>query len=136
MLAFPGWGVASLVVLLSMGLLFAGIRSLVLVGDSRLSKGLRALSVVAGIMSLIFALLVLLFPGFAVLTLLILVSFGLVVYGFGRIAVAYMLKTVGWLRGLIVAVGLCRRNSIGARSLVLPGLALLTLQSSSRWCCF
>ena len=70
-LAFPGWGVATLVVLLSMGLFFAGIRSLVLVGDSRLSKGLRALSVVAGILSLTFALSVLLFPGFAVLTLLI-----------------------------------------------------------------
>ena len=96
-----------------------------LVGDSRLSKGLRALSVVAGILSSIFALLVLLFPGFAILTLLILVSFGLVVYGFGRIGVAYILKTVGWLRGLIVAVGLFD-VILSVLVLVLPGLALLT----------
>ena len=105
MLAFPGWGVSTLVVLLSFGLVFAGIRSISLIGYSSLSKGLRAMSVIAGIMSLIFAVLVLIFPGFAILTLLILVSLGSDSVRIGQIVVAYTLKTVGWIRGLMVAVG-------------------------------
>ena len=50
---FPGLGVATLVILLSIGLIFAGIRSISLVGYSGLSKGLRAVSAIAGIISVI-----------------------------------------------------------------------------------
>jgi uncharacterized membrane protein HdeD (DUF308 family) len=74
---FPGFGVATLVVLLSIGLFLAGIRSISLVGFSRLSKGFRAVSAIAGIISLILALMVVLFPGYGALTLIILVSYGL-----------------------------------------------------------
>ena len=125
-LLFPGWGVATLVLLLSIGLVFAGIRSISLVGFSRLPNGLRILSAIAGIISLILALLVALFPGFGVLTLMILVSFGLIVYGFSRIFLAYALRTmVGWLRGMIVAVGVVD-VILSVVVIVLPGLALLT----------
>ena len=126
-LLFPSWGVATLVALLSIGLFFVGIRSISLVGYNRVSKDLRALSAITGIISLILALLVLVFPGFAVLTLLLLVSFGLMVYGVGRIFIAYALKdTVGWLRGAIAAVGVVDIILSGA-VVVLPGVALLTL---------
>jgi uncharacterized membrane protein HdeD (DUF308 family) len=126
-LLFPGWGVATLVLLLSIGLVFAGIRSISLVGFSRLPNGLRILSAIAGIISMvILALLVALFPGFGVLTLMILVSFGLIVYGFSRIFLAYALRTmVGWLRGMIVAVGVVD-VILSVVVIVLPGLALLT----------
>jgi len=87
---------------------------------------LRALSAISGVISVILAVLVLLFPGYGVLTLLIIVSFGLIVYGVGRIALAYTLKTsVGWVRGMFVAVGVLDLI-LSVLVLVLPGLALLT----------
>lgn len=125
-LVFPDWGVSTLVVLLSIGLIFAGFRSISLVGYSSLSKALRAVSVIAGIISLIFAFLVLIFPGIAILTLLILVSVGLIVYGFGRIYIASTLKTVGWIRGMIAAVGVID-IILSIIVIILPSLALLTL---------
>ena len=126
-LIFPSWGVATLVALLSIGLIFVGIRSISLVGYNQVSKGLRALSAIAGIASLILALLVLLFPGWGVLTLMLLVSFGLMVYGVGRIFIAYALKeTVGWLRGTSVAVGVVD-IILSVVVIVLPSVALLTL---------
>jgi uncharacterized membrane protein HdeD (DUF308 family) len=126
-LLFPSWGVATLVTLLSIGLFFAGIRSISLVGFNQVSKSLRAISAITGIVSLILALLVLLLPGWAVLTLLLLVSFGLMVYGVGRIGIAYALKdTVGWLRGAIAAVGVVD-IILSVAVIVLPSVALLTL---------
>ena len=127
MLIFPGLGVATLVILLSIGLIFAGIRSISLVGYSGLSKGLRAVSAIAGIISVILALMVVVFVGYGVLTLLILVSYGLIVYGFGRIFLAYKFKeTAGWFRGLIAVVGILD-IILSVVVLALPGLALLTL---------
>jgi uncharacterized membrane protein HdeD (DUF308 family) len=123
---FPIWGVSTLVILLSVGLVFSAARSISLIGYGSLPKGLKAISVIAGLLSLIFAVLVLIFPGLAVLTLLILVSVGLMVYGVGRIFLAYQLKTtVGWLRGLITAVGAVD-VILSFVVLVLPGIALLT----------
>ncbi|HVO36611.1 MAG TPA: hypothetical protein VMT01_00380, partial [Candidatus Acidoferrum sp.] len=104
--ANQGWGVGTLVVLLSIGLFFAGVRSISLLGYSSLPNSLRILSAISGLISLILAALVALLPGYGELTLLMLVSFGLIVYGFGRIFIASTLKaTVGWLRGMMVAVG-------------------------------
>ena len=126
-LVFPGWGVSTLVILLSLGLIFVGVRSISLVGYGRLPKGLRAVSVITGILSLIFALLVLIFPGFAILTLLFLVSAALLFYGVGRIFVAYTLKTMAsWIKGVMVAVGIVD-VILSVVVFVLPGLAVLTL---------
>ena len=125
-LIFPSWGISTLVILLSFGIFFSAIRSISPVGYSGLSKGLRAISVIAGIISLIFAALVLVFPGFAVLTLLILVSTALLVYGVGRIFVAYTLKTTAsWIKGLMVVVGIVD-VILSFVVFVLPGLAVLT----------
>ena len=126
-LIFPGWGISTLVILLSFGIFFSAIRSISLVGLSDLSKGLRAISVIAGITSLIFAVLVLVFPGLAILTLLIIVSIGLLVYGVGRIFVAYTLKTMAnWIKGVMVAVGIVD-VILSFFVFVLPGLTVLTL---------
>ena len=85
---------------------------------------MRAISVIAGIISLIFAALVLIFPGFAILTLLILVSAALLVYGVGRIFVAYTLKTMAsWIKGMMVAVGIVD-VILSFVVFVLPGLAV------------
>ena len=126
-LIFPSWGISTLVILLSFGIFFSAIRSISLVGYSDLSKGLRAISVIAGIISLIFAALVLVFPGFAILTLLFLVSTALLVYGVGRIFLAYTLKTTAsWIKGMMVAVGIVN-VILSLAVFVLPGLAVLTV---------
>ena len=127
MFVFPGWGVSTLVVLLSIGLFLVGVRSISLVGYGRLPSGLMILSATAGIISLLLALLVVLFPGFGIVTLMMLVSFGLMVYGFSRMFLAYTLKTtVDWLRGMIACVGVLD-VILSVVVLVLPGLALLTV---------
>jgi uncharacterized membrane protein HdeD (DUF308 family) len=126
-LVFPDWGVSTLIVLLSFGLIVAGFRSISIAGHGSLPKWLRAVSVISGILSLIFALLVLILPDLAILTLLILVSVGLIVYGFSRIFAAYVLKNMaGWLRGMIAAVGVVE-IILSLLVPVLPGVALLTL---------
>ena len=126
-LIFPGLGIGTLVILLSVGLIFVGIRSISLVGFSRLSKGLRAVSVAAGIVALILAPIVLLFPGLGELSLVFILSYGLVVYGFSRIFMGYELKGAdGLVRGLLVAVGVID-IILSAFVLILPGVALLTL---------
>jgi uncharacterized membrane protein HdeD (DUF308 family) len=126
-LVFPGWGVSTLVVLLGIGLFFSGMRSISLLGFGSLPNILKAVSAVAGIISLILGLLVAIFPGFGVLTLLLLVSYGLIIYGFSRIYIAYALKAVvSWIRGIIVVVGVLD-IILSIVVIVLPGLALLTI---------
>jgi uncharacterized membrane protein HdeD (DUF308 family) len=126
-LVFPDWGVSTLVVLLSFGLMFAGFRSISLVGYTDVSRGVRAVSVISGIISLIVALLVFVFPSFGVLTLILFVSSGLLMYGVGRVFLAYKLTgTIGWLRGMIAAIGVID-IILSIVVLVLPSLALLTL---------
>lgn len=123
---FPSWGISTLIILLSFGIFFSAIRSISLVGYSDLSKGLRAISVIAGITSLIFAALVLTFPGFAILTLLIIVSTALLVYGVGRIFLAYTLKTTAnWIKAMMIAVGIVD-VILSLVVFVLPSLAVLT----------
>jgi uncharacterized membrane protein HdeD (DUF308 family) len=126
-LVFPGWGVSTFVILLSCGLIFAGLRSMFLVGFDSLPTGLRVVSVIAGILMLIMAFLVSIFPGLAILTLLTLVSVGLIAFGISRIYEAYTLKTMAsWIRGMIAAVGVID-IILSILVLVLPGLTLLTL---------
>jgi uncharacterized membrane protein HdeD (DUF308 family) len=87
----------------------------------------RAVSVISGIISLIVALLVFVFPNFGVLTLILFVSSGLLMYGVGRVFLAYKLTgTIGWLRGMIAAIGVID-IILSIVVLVLPSLALLTL---------
>jgi len=125
-LVFPGWGMTTLVILLSVGLFFTGIQSIALLGHRGLPSSFKVLSVATGVISLILAVLVVVFPRYGVATLLIFVSFGLIVSGFGRLFLAYELKaTSSWIRGLLLAVGLVA-IILSAVVLFLPGLALLT----------
>ncbi|MGA1975142.1 MAG: DUF308 domain-containing protein [Conexivisphaerales archaeon] len=126
-LAFPGLSVAALVVLLSIGLIFVGIRSISLVAFSGLSMALRGISAVAGVVSIVLAVVVLGFPGYGALTLVVFLSYGLVVYGFSRIYLAFAVKAApGWLRALGAVVGVLD-VIFPVVVLALPGLALLTL---------
>jgi uncharacterized membrane protein HdeD (DUF308 family) len=127
--AFPEWGVTTLVFLLSVGLFFIGFRSIALLGLKDVSKSIKVLNAITGIISLIFAALVVGFPSFGIVTLLSFVSLGLVVHGVGRMFLVYALKeTVSWIRGLMVAVGVVD-VILSIVVLFLPGLALLVFAS-------
>jgi len=127
--AFPGWGVTTLVFLLSAGLFFIGFRSIALIGLKDVSKGIKVLNAVTGIISLVLAGLVVVFPGFGIVTLLSFVSLALVVHGVGRMFLAYALKeTTSLIRGLMVAVGVVD-VILSIVVLFLPGLALLVFAS-------
>jgi membrane protein HdeD len=127
--AFPEWGVTTLVFLLSAGLFFIGFRSIALIGLKDVSKGIKVLNAIIGIISLILAALIFGFPSFGIVTLLSFVSLGLVVHGVGRMFLAYALKeTVSWVRRLMVAVGVVD-VILSIVVLFLPGLALLLFAS-------
>jgi hypothetical protein len=124
---FPVLALASLTVLLAYGLIFLGVRSISIAAHKALGRGVRVLGVVSGIMSLILALLVLVLPGYALLTLIWLLSFGLLLYGAWMIAVAFMRKqTSGGIKALGIVIGILD-IILSVIVLALPGLALATL---------
>ncbi len=126
-LADPGLGVATLVVILSVGLILAGIRSLSLWGYGGMARNHRTLSAVWGVLAIIFGIIVALFPGLALLTLIELFAIGLLIYGIGRFSLAMSLKaTSSGMRALIVVVGVLD-IILSVAVLALPGVALLTL---------
>jgi uncharacterized membrane protein HdeD (DUF308 family) len=124
---FPGLGVATLIVLLAVGLIFAGVRSVSVAGYGSFSKDLRALGAITGVLSIGLAVIVMIFPGLALLSLITLLCFGLMAYGVGRLSLAYSLKaTSTWLRGAMVAVGILD-VILSVAVVLLPGVALLSL---------
>ena len=124
---FPALGVATLIFLLAVGLIFAGARSVSVAGYDRLSKSVRALGVTSGVLSIVMAVSVIAFPGLALLSLIVLLSFGLVFYGVGRLSLAYSLKaTSTGLRALVAAVGVLD-VMLSVAVVLLPGVALLSL---------
>jgi len=124
---FPGFGVASLVYLLSFGIFLASIRAISLIWFPELPIGLRIVEVIAGIVGVFTSLLVPLFPWFGLATLILLLAVGLGAYGFSRIYYGYSHKSLAsWRRWLSIVVGALVVLLILA-VLAVPGLALLTL---------
>jgi uncharacterized membrane protein HdeD (DUF308 family) len=127
--AFPEWGVSTLVILLSVGLFFIGVRSLALLGVKGLTNGVKVVNAITGIISLVLAALAVVFPDIGIVTLLTFVSLALVVHGVGRMFLAYSLKeTTSTIRGLMVTVGVVD-VILSIVVLFLPGLALLVFAS-------
>jgi uncharacterized membrane protein HdeD (DUF308 family) len=127
--AFPGWGVSTLVVLLAFGLFFVGFRSLAVLSVKGLPNSVKAINAIAGITSIILAVLAIVFPGYGIVTLLTFVSLALVIHGVARLFLAYALKDqTRSIRGLMVAVGIAD-VILSIVVLFLPGLALLVFAS-------
>jgi|SRR5271157_2407872 len=126
-LAYPGLALATLIVLLSFGLIFLGVRSVGIFAHKHLPSGHRWLSLISGILSFFLAVFVLIFPGYALLTLIWLLSFGLLFYGIWIISVAYMRKTTsGGLKALSIVIGILD-IILSVMVFVYPGLALASL---------
>jgi uncharacterized membrane protein HdeD (DUF308 family) len=126
-LIFPGLGITTLIVVLSVGLLFASFRVISFLGLRPLPTSLKTAAAVTGIIGIVLALLVALFPGYGAATLIAILSFGLLVYGLSRILQGYSHRTTeSWHRGTVVAVGVID-VVLSIVVLLLPTLALLTL---------
>ncbi|MFQ5919527.1 MAG: HdeD family acid-resistance protein [Thermoplasmata archaeon] len=87
-LVFPGFGVALLIAFLAVGLIFHGIDRVSVDGMNQDAPGWsRGLAIVAGVLLIIFGILVILFPGgFGVLTVVLFLSIGLIIAGLSAIA--------------------------------------------------
>jgi uncharacterized membrane protein HdeD (DUF308 family) len=86
-IVYPGLGVLTLILLLSVGLIFLGWRDVLLGAMGRFLPGwLRAVNIALGILAFILSVIVIAEPGFAVLTLVLLLYVALFVRGVAGIA--------------------------------------------------
>lgn len=121
-------GVLTLLLYLSVGLVLLGIRQIMIgVGAGWRPRWLRALGVVAGILSVVMAVLVIAFPSFGVNTLVLLFGVGLFLVGITEIAVGAGSRFLpGWLRGVLIAVGVLDLI-VAPIAVLVPGVAVVTL---------
>jgi uncharacterized membrane protein HdeD (DUF308 family) len=127
-LAYPGVAIATLILLLAVGLIFLGWRDIVLGAMGKfLPTWLRAANIVLGVLAFILSAIVIAEPGFAVLTLILLLYVGLFVRGVAGVAMGTAAKQFSMIpRGLSVGVGLLS-IVLAVVFLAVPALAVATL---------
>ena len=126
-IAYPGIAVLTLIVLLSIGLIFLGWRYVIIGAVGRmLPTWLRAANIGLGILTFILAVVVIASPGIAALTLVLILYIGLFLYGIAAISLgasANMTPT-SW-RAASIAVG-ALSVVLALVFLVVPGIAIGT----------
>lgn len=106
-LFFPTAVVVTLVVLFGLALLIIGFLRLATSFSSHLPSSARTTNAVIGILSMIVALVILVFPLFATVSLVVLVGIGLLIYGIGRILVGGAAGNLSaGLRALVILLGI------------------------------
>jgi uncharacterized membrane protein HdeD (DUF308 family) len=127
-LAYPGLAVLTLILLLSIGLIFLGWRDVVLgVMGKFLPRWLRAADIVFGILAFVLSVIVIASPGVAVTTLVVLLYFALFVRGVAALSMAGGARMLSpRLRAASAAVGVLS-IALALVFLVFPGLAIGTL---------
>ena len=106
-LVFPDIGIATLIILTAVGLLFLGISRLgASISEPGLPGWLRALGIVVGVLAIILWVIVLIYPAFGAALLIAFLAVGLIFHGIDRISVDGMNQSAaGWSRGLAVVAG-------------------------------
>jgi uncharacterized membrane protein HdeD (DUF308 family) len=127
-LAYPGLAVLSLILLLSIGLIFLGWRDVVVgVMGKFLPTWLRAADIVFGVLAFVLSLVVIFSPSVAVTTLVVLLYFALFVRGVAALSMAGAAKMLApRLRAASAAVGVLS-IVLALVFLAFPGLAIGTL---------
>jgi len=107
-LSSPGFAVYTLVLLLSLAMIMIGMSRLARGLSYRLfSKAHRVVDVVAGVLGIILGFGVLAFPLMGAITLIFLLAFATMIYGFGSVVIgAIASKLAKWVRALLVIAGL------------------------------
>lgn len=127
-LLMPNVAVETLTFLLYFALLFIGTGR-ILIGAlfKLLPRGLRIISIIAGLVLLGLAIMVLAYPYFAAAVLVSLLAFGLLTYGIARVIFGGFAKILpNWVRGLLVVGGVFT-IILSIVVLAYPAVGLLTL---------
>lgn len=127
-LVYPGIAVLTLILLLSVGLIFLGIRDIVLGATSSFLKTwLRAANIGLGLLAFVLSVIVIAEPGFGALTLVLLLDLALFFRGVAGISMGAAAEhfSKSW-RGLSVGVGVLS-ILLAILYLVVPALAVATL---------
>jgi uncharacterized membrane protein HdeD (DUF308 family) len=107
-LAEPGLGVFTLVLLLSFAMIMLGVARLARAfSHSLFSKGHRAFDAIVGILGIMLGLFVLADPLLGASTLVLLLAFATMIYGVGSIVIgAWVARLAKWVRALLLMIGL------------------------------
>ena len=106
-LFFPTAVVVTLVVFFGIALLIIGVLRLATAASSGwLASSTRKTNAAIGILAIIIGIIILFVPLFVTEVLVILIGFGLLIYGIGRIAAGVAGHMNGGLRALLILVGI------------------------------
>ncbi|HZY46588.1 MAG TPA: DUF308 domain-containing protein [Candidatus Bathyarchaeia archaeon] len=127
-LAYPGVAILTLILLLAVGLIFLGWRDIVLGAmSSFLPTWLRAANIILGIGAFVLSALAIAEPGFAVLTLILILYVALFVRGVAGVVMGAAAKQFSTaLRGLSIGAGVLS-IILAIVFLAVPALAVATL---------
>ena len=123
-LAYPGLAVLTLILLLSIGLIFLGWRDILLGAMGKyLPKWLRAADIIFGVLAFVLSVVVIASPGVAVLTLVTILYVALFVRGVAGLSMAAVKMIAPRLRAASAAVGVLS-IILAIVALAYPGLAI------------
>jgi uncharacterized membrane protein HdeD (DUF308 family) len=89
-LLFPVLGIGTLIFLLAFGTMFYGIASVIIgASGNQLTKGVRALALISGVIAIILSLIVMTNPAIAILSLVFLLSVSFMMGGVESIVLAF-----------------------------------------------
>jgi uncharacterized membrane protein HdeD (DUF308 family) len=127
-LASPAFAATLLIIFLSIALLFAGCEGIVVGATGRgLAGGQRALRLIVGVIAVGLSMAVLVFPGGALLSSVVLLSIAFLFLGAAAIGKGITEKFMaGWARAMYVIVGGIA-IALSIPVIAFPGFGLLTL---------
>jgi len=127
-LAIPGIGLYTLVLVLSFSMLFLGLSRLAAgISLKALGKGHRILDIIAGLLGIAIGIIVLLFPVLGVGTLVFMLAFATMIYGISSVAIGASASMLAkGLRALVVISGILAMI-LSFIVLAEPAVAILTL---------
>jgi uncharacterized membrane protein HdeD (DUF308 family) len=127
-LIFPGLAIATLVVILSVTLLLIGISSVTFgIACDYLSKGLRVLVIITGILSIALSTLAIVYPGLATVTLIYLLAFAMISHGISRVCIAGMIDILPNALRVLIGINGLLTVVFAAIIFLFPALGAATL---------
>lgn len=127
-ITFPGLAIETLSLILLVNLLIIGLSRVIFgIAAEHISKGLRTLGIISGLLSIALAVLAMAYPGLAVEMLIFFLAFALIFHGIARIAIAGMARVLP--KALRVVVGIIGVLTVFLALIIVifPSLGVVTL---------